>query len=154
MKYDPFTLRVALNAAGDAHGELYLDDGVTFSHQDGQFIWREFVATSDKKARGVRISSRNLAAQKPSEAVDGVALATYDIANSFVKEMLGVRVERVVVFGLASKPNKVQAGGRDLYCEFTPGVTASEKRQGTTSVLVVKDPDLSVTSDWEIVVQT
>ncbi|KAJ7821563.1 hypothetical protein B0H14DRAFT_2831170 [Mycena olivaceomarginata] len=49
MKLDPFTLRVALSKAGSARGELHLDDGVTHSHEKGQFVWREFAAQTTKK---------------------------------------------------------------------------------------------------------
>ncbi|GBE80864.1 Glucosidase 2 subunit alpha [Sparassis crispa] len=151
MAHDPFTLRVALDKSGGARGELYLDDGVTYAHQKGQFVWREFGA--QKAGKGVRISSRNLASQKPAEAVDGVALATYDNANEFARSIAGVRVERVVVFGLAAKPMSVKVqGGAELSFEFTPGVAAAG-REGGASVLVIKDPSVSVTRDWEIVVQ-
>ncbi|TFK89283.1 glycoside hydrolase family 31 protein [Polyporus arcularius HHB13444] len=154
MKHDPFTLRVALSNEGSARGELYLDDGETFSHRDGKFVWREFVAEKPaKKSKGVRLSSRNLAAQKPAEAVDQVALATYDSSNDFAKDVAQVRVEKVVVLGLAAKPSSVTAGGKELQWTFTPGVAASDKKEGTASVLVIKDPKLSITSDWEILVQ-
>ena len=61
MKKDPFTLRVALDKAGNARGELYLDDGVTFSHQQGHIVWREF--KSEKQGKGFKISSHDLAKQ-------------------------------------------------------------------------------------------
>ncbi|KAH9927835.1 alpha-glucosidase [Fomitopsis serialis] len=141
MKRDPFTLRVALDTSGAAKGELYLDDGETFSHRDGKFIWREFIA--GKQNKGLLIRSTDLAAQKPGEAVDGVALSTYDGGNDFAKDMATVRVERVVVFGSA-KPKSVQ---------YTPGVASNTKKQGTASVLVIKDPGVGVSSDWEIVIQ-
>ncbi|KAI0944115.1 hypothetical protein AcV7_002026 [Taiwanofungus camphoratus] len=155
MKYDPFTLRVALSNAGGAYGELYLDDGVTFSHRNGEFIWREFKAEKkDKKDKGVRISSRDLASRKPREAVDGAALATYDGSNAFVKDMAAVRIERVVIFGLASKPTSVKVeGGKELEWDFTPGIAASDKKENMSSLLVVKDPGVSITSDWDIIVQ-
>ena len=155
MKRDPFTLRVALGKDGSARGELYLDDGETFSHQQGQLVWREFVAEKPaKKSKGVRISSRNLAAQKPAEAVDHVALATYDSGNAFAKAIADVRVEKIVVLGLAAKPSSVTVGGgKELQWTYTDGVAASEKKEGTASVLVIRDPKLAVASDWEILVK-
>ncbi|KAI8978216.1 alpha-glucosidase [Trametes punicea] len=155
MKRDPFTLRVALDNDGNARGELYLDDGETYSHRDGNFIWREFVAEKPaKKSKGVRISSRNLAAQKPAEAVDHVSFAKYDSGNDFAKSVAGVRVEKVVVLGLPAKPSSVSVeGGNELQWSYTPGVAASEKKEGTASVLVIKDPKLSIAGDWDILVQ-
>ena len=152
MKRDPFTLRVALSTDGSARGELYLDDGETYSHQQGQFVWREFAAEK-AKGKGVRISSRNLAAQKPDAAVYQTALATYDSSNEFAKRIGDVRVERVVVLGLSAKPSSVKAGGKELQWTFIPGVAASDKKDGTASVLSIKDPKLSITSDWEIDIQ-
>lgn len=151
MKNDPFTLRVALNTRGAARGELYLDDGETFSHRDGKFIWREFSASKENK--GLRIRSSDLAAQKPAVAVDGVALSTYNGANDFAKDIASVRVERIVVFGLGAKPKSVQVGGKELQWEYNSGVSSDTKKQGTSSVLVIKDPGVGVSSDWEIVIQ-
>ncbi|KZT01236.1 glycoside hydrolase family 31 protein [Laetiporus sulphureus 93-53] len=154
MHYDPFTLRVALSQDGAARGELYLDDGVTFSHQDGNFIWREFTADKiDSTAKSVRIVSRDLATARPDEAVDGVALAKYDESNAFTRDIVGVRVERIVVLGLAGKPTRVEVAGRKLYWEYAPGIAASDKREGVASVLVIKDPGMSIVSDWELTIQ-
>lgn len=151
MKYDPFTLRVALNNEGAARGELYLDDGETYSHQHGNFVWREFAAEKNKKVS--KISSHNLATQKYAEAVDHVALTTYDSSNEFAKRIADVRIEKIVVLGLAAKPSSVAAAGKKVQWNFTPGVAASDKREGTASMLVIKDPKLPITADWEIVVQ-
>lgn len=151
MKNDPFTLRVALGTRGSARGELYLDDGETFSHRDGKFIWREFSVSKENK--GIRIQSADLAAQKPGEAVDGVALSTYSSANDFAKDIASVRVERVVVLGLGANPKSVQAGGKELHWEYNPGLSSDTKKQGAASVLVIKDPGVGVSSDWEIVIQ-
>lgn len=155
MKFDPFTLRVALDKKGSARGELYLDDGETFSHQDGQIVWREFIAEqSDKKTKALRISSHDLAKEKPSEAVDGVALASISSSNAFAKSIESVRVEKVVVVGLSSKPKSVKVEtGQELEFVYTAGVPASGKKEGTASVLVIKDPGVAVAKDWAIVVE-
>ncbi|KAI0753449.1 alpha-glucosidase [Daedaleopsis nitida] len=149
MKYDPFTLRVALSKEGTARGELYLDDGVTYSHQEGKFVWREFSAEKPAK-KTVRISSHDLGARKPAEAVDHVALSAYDRSNDFAKKVADVRVEKMVVLGLSAKPSSVTVSGKELQWTFTPGVAASDKQEGTASVLIIKDPKLSITSDWAI----
>ncbi|KAJ3995742.1 glycoside hydrolase family 31 protein [Lentinula boryana] len=152
MKLDPFTLRVALSKAGTARGELYLDDGITYSHQQGELVWREFVAEQPQK-KMTRISSKDLASQNPTKAVDGVALTAYDPKNAFAKEIEEVRVEKIVVLGLSSKPSAVKLeSGADLKWEFVPGVAASDKQEGTASVLSIKDPKVLVTADWAIVI--
>ncbi|KAJ4471585.1 glycoside hydrolase family 31 protein [Lentinula aciculospora] len=152
MRLDPFTIRVALSKAGTARGELYLDDGVTYLHQQGELVWREFVAEQPQK-KITRISSRDLAAQNPGKAVDGVALTTYDPKNAFAKEIEEVRVEKIVILGLVWKPSSVKVeGGAELKWEFVPGVAAIDTKEGTASVLIIKDPKVLITSDWAIVV--
>src|SRR6202022_559551 len=123
MKLDPFTLRVALDQKGYARGELYLDDGETFSHQKGQIVWREFIAEKPvKKAKTLRISSHDLAQQKPGDAVDGVTLTSITPSNDFAKSVENVRVEKVVVLGLSSNPKSVKVeGGQDLDYVYTDG---------------------------------
>ncbi|KAF4620385.1 hypothetical protein D9613_000962 [Agrocybe pediades] len=154
MHHDPFTLKVALSQAGTARGELYLDDGVSYDHTKGYFIWREFSAAKSGK-KGVRITSKDLGKTKPAEAVDGVSLASYDPSNKFVQSVADVRVEKVVVLGLAGKPSSVKVEGQneELVWEYVPGVAASEKKDGNASVLVIKDPRVLVKDDWAIVIQ-
>jgi alpha 1,3-glucosidase len=154
MKLDPFTLRVALDKKGSAHGELYLDDGETFSHQDGQIVWRKFVAEKpDKKAKALRISSHDLAKEKPSEAVDGVALKSFSPFNKFAQSIESVRVERIAILGLSSKPKSVKVeGGQELEFAYDAGVAAGGKKEGDASVLIIKDPGVAVSNDWAIVI--
>lgn len=157
MKLDPFTLRVALDSRGTARGELYLDDGESYSHEKGDLIWREFLASSAKgkaKAKALRISSKDLASQHPKEAVSDVALTSYNSANSFAKSMEGVKVERVTVLGLKEEPTEVKTeGGQALNWEFDAGVPAEGRKEGTASVLTVKNPGLSISLDWTIVIE-
>jgi alpha 1,3-glucosidase len=40
MAHDPFTLVVALDAAGKAEGDLYLDDGHSFAFTQGAYLHR------------------------------------------------------------------------------------------------------------------
>ncbi|GLB37956.1 putative glycosyl hydrolase 31 family protein [Lyophyllum shimeji] len=155
MKRDPFTLRVALSKAGTARGELYLDDGETYAHRQGQFVWREIVAEKPaKKARTLKIESRDLGAARPAEAVDGAVLKTFDPENEYAKSIADVRVEKVVVAGLSGKPTSVKVeGGDELVWDFTPGVAAADKKEGIASVLAVKDPKVLIAKDWAIIIE-
>jgi alpha 1,3-glucosidase len=152
MKNDPFTLRVALDGKGTARGELYLDDGESFSYRNGHLLWREFIAQKPEK-KTIRVSSRDLAHQNPGEVVDGVALAQYNPTNVFVKSIEEVRVERVVAVGLSGKPKSVRVeGGGELEWHYVAGVSAGDRKEGVASVLTVKDPNVSVSKDWAIVI--
>jgi len=155
MKNDPFTLRIALSKAGTAHGELYLDDGETYSHEKGNFVWRGFVAEKPmKKVRTIRISSKDLGVAKPSEAVDGVVMKTFNPTNDYANSIQEVRVEKIIVLGLAAKPTSVRIeAGDDLVWSYTPGIGAAEKNEGGASVLAIKDPKVLVTQDWAIVIE-
>ncbi|KAF7325290.1 Glycoside hydrolase family 31 protein [Mycena venus] len=152
MKLDPFTLRVALSKAGSARGELYLDDGVSYAHEKGQFVWREFSTQTAKKT--VRITTKDLGAEKKDAAVDGVALASYNPGNTFAETIKEVRVEKIVVEGLGGKPASVKVeGGKELVWEYAPGVAANGKGEGVAGVLTIKDPKVLVVKDWAIVIQ-
>ncbi|KAF9784102.1 alpha-glucosidase [Thelephora terrestris] len=151
MKRDPFTLKVALSQSGNASGELYLDDGESYDHREGNFIWREFVAESTKKT--VTISSKDLASRNPDSAVDGVELAIYNGGNAFANALDGVRVERIVVLGLKNKPTKVTLGKAHLEFTFKDGMAAAGNKEGVASKLTVKNPGAFITSDWSIVLE-
>ncbi|KAF1848001.1 glycoside hydrolase family 31 protein [Cucurbitaria berberidis CBS 394.84] len=84
MKFDPFTLVVVLDKAGDAEGTLYLDDGETFDYQQGAFIHRQF---SFDGARQV-LSSANL----------DIGHRTVK-CEKYLKTMEKVRVEKIIIVG-------------------------------------------------------
>lgn len=148
MLHDPFTLTIALDKKGGAQGELYLDDGVTYSHERGEFIWKEFKATT--KGGTVSISSTDLAQRSGDSAVDGALLANvYEIDNTFAKGLEGVEVERIVVLGLKTEPKKVTVGSArgDLEWKWTAG----SKMQA--NALVIKRPKSRITQSWTIDIQ-
>jgi len=149
MKHDPFTLKVALGQSGNASGELYLDDGESYDHREGNFVWRGFVAKSTEKA--VIISSEDLALKNLDRAVDGVKLATYNGDNAFASTLNGVQVERIIVLGLRNKPSRVTLGDTDLQFTFEDGVSAVGKEEGLASKLTIDNPGALIRSDWTVV---
>jgi len=155
MNRDPLTLRVALSKAGTARGELYLDDGESYNHMKGQFVWREFVAEkSSSKSKTLQLSSRDLGAAKPNEAVDSVALQTYDPTNDYAKSIAEVRVEKIVIVGLSAKPSSVKVrGGQELIWEYISGVASGDKKEGVASLLVIRDPKVLIIKDWSIEIE-
>ena len=149
MKHDPFTLKVALDQSGSASGELYLDDGESYDHREGNFVWRGFVARSNEKT--MIISSEDLALENLDRAVDGVKLATYNGDNAFASTLNGVLVERIIVFGLKNKPSKVALGHANLQFTFEDGASAVGKNEGLASKLTIDNPGVLITSDWTAV---
>jgi len=157
MHRDPFTLRIALDGSLTARGEIYLDDGVTYTYKEGHLAWRGLAV--DKIARGaeLRLSNIDLAATTPQSAVEGTALNEFRPENPFQTGLASVRVERVVVLGLPGKPKRitVEGGDRELEWEYTPGAGAAAGKRGdgdggVASVLVIKDPGLGVAASWAI----
>uniref|UniRef100_A0A3B4B088 Neutral alpha-glucosidase AB n=1 Tax=Periophthalmus magnuspinnatus TaxID=409849 RepID=A0A3B4B088_9GOBI len=92
MENDPYTLYVALNQQRAAEGELYIDDGHTFSYQKKEYIHRRLVFSNN-------ILSSNL--------------------NSDSQFITASWVERILIIG-ASKPSKVtlQTAGQESTIEF------------------------------------
>ncbi|XP_047208904.1 neutral alpha-glucosidase AB isoform X4 [Girardinichthys multiradiatus] len=94
MEHDPYTLYVALNNQRTAEGELYIDDGLTFTYEKKEFIHRRFSFIKNV------LSSVNL---EPD-------------AQFTTKSW----VERIVILG-ASKPSMItlkSADGKENQLEF------------------------------------
>ncbi|CAN6607920.1 glucosidase 2 subunit alpha [Trichomonascus vanleenenianus] len=60
MKEDPYTLVVAASRSGKALGDLYVDDGVTHEHKQGEFLLCNF-ELSEGKLRGTSTGSNKFA---------------------------------------------------------------------------------------------
>jgi len=152
MKFDPFTLRVALDGNESASGELYLDDGESYNHEKGDLVWRLFNASKVSK-RKLKISSENyVALTAGAHVVHGVETVPVTGDNSFAETIAGVRVERIMVLGVADKPTKItlENGATELDWEYQPGVGAKGKKEGTAGLLVIRDPAVRIVDDWSI----
>jgi len=156
MKKDPFTLKIALDKTGfAARGELYLDDGETYAHQQGELIWREFIASKAERKKVLDIRSVDLVSRAGGEgAVDGVTLSVYDRENAFARDIAGVTVERIIVLGLESRPKSVKLeNGKELQWTFNEGTSAKGKKSGAASLLTIKTRDVYIVEDWSIAVE-
>lgn len=136
MKWDPFTLVVVLGNDGNAEGTLYVDDGESFSYQDGSYIHRKFTFSS---------SSQSLVS-------DDLATAGKK-TKEYLKSMANVKVEKVVVVGTPGS----WAGKKEVL------VVEDGKKEGRKVVLswhaaeggkaawvVVRDPAVGVDGGWKI----
>lgn len=143
MRLDPYTLRVALDKQGAASGELYTDDGNSFAHEQGEFVWRGLKASTEGKT--IKITSYDKAKT--------TAVARYSSNNTFAKSHESVRVEKLVVMGLPGAPTGVSVAGTELDWEYIPGLASAATEDGPYSVLIVKNPVASITKDWEVVIR-
>jgi alpha 1,3-glucosidase len=152
MKFDPFTLRIALDGNESASGDLYLDDGTSYNYEKGDSVWRLFNASKVSKKK-LKISSENYAVPAASaNAVHGVETMPAGGDNAFARTIAGVRVEKIVILGVAEKPTMVtlENGATVLDWEYLPGAGAKGKMEGTAGLLVIRDPAVRIVDDWRI----
>jgi alpha 1,3-glucosidase len=150
---DPITLVVAVDLTGTtATGSLYLDDGESYSNEQGEFIWRGFTLEP------VQSGSKTLALRSRSlVGSSGTGVDAYSPSeNGWAKKIADVVVREIVILGLASKPSCVKAAGSSTGLEFdwTDGLAAtSTRRRGGkgASVLTIKDAGALVVRDWDLV---
>ncbi|KAJ2436748.1 glucosidase II [Coemansia sp. RSA 2337] len=129
MRRDPITLYVYVSRTGTATGRLYLDDGETYSYQNGAFIEREL--SFENATLTSRPSPRTKSSPEQLE---------------FLKAMSKVRVERVVVVGMRNPLTKavvVENGQtRDIELAYAGSKLDYE--------CTIRDPAVLVGNDWEI----
>jgi mannosyl-oligosaccharide alpha-1,3-glucosidase len=149
MKKDPFTLRIALDASEQASGDLYLDDGDSYKYEAGELVWRRFSIGKSGKA-ALKIASEDLVAINNGEKVVDGAVIPVGAPNSFADSIAQVRVEKIVVYGLKSKPSKVAlTNGDEVEWQFMAG-TAAKGGEGIASTLTIREPAVKIVEDWSI----
>lgn len=143
MKFDPFTLVVAIGNSGDAEGTLYLDDGESFDYQDGAFIHRRFAfdGATGALASEDLTPSTSLASKK---------------ARDYAKSMGTVRVEKIIVVGAPEswkEKSEVEVSEEvDGNSKGTRkvGLAFHGKDGGKAAWAVVRDPGLEIGRGWKV----
>lgn len=166
MWRDPLTLIIAVGKDGSsAKGNVYLDDGDSYAYRSGEFVWREFrlETTTGGKVK-TRISSHVQTRHKGRDhqvpfgsEEEEKGLAT---ASEWSKGIKTVRIEQIVVLGMAKQPSSVSVitqGGKgkeaeEVEWEWYEGKAAtSTKPGGLASKLVLKiPPGVGIVHGWEI----
>ncbi|GAA5875927.1 hypothetical protein JCM8547_008350 [Rhodosporidiobolus lusitaniae] len=151
---DPITLVAAVDLTGtSAEGSIYLDDGETFDAKKGDYVYREFkLEAKQAGSKTLVLRSRNVDAAGPADG-----LAKYDpSSNAYAQKISDVVVREIVLLGLPSKPTCIKAAGASLGLEFDwkdgVGATAARRSSGkVASVLTIKDADLAIIRDFDLV---
>lgn len=128
MKWDPYTLVIALSKAGTATGEIYVDDGETFDYKTGAYIHRSFTF-----ADGV-LGSKDIGTK--GKATD-----------KYLKTMKSVIIERVIIVGAPKEwaaKTSVKSGKDEARFEYHAA------DGGKAAWAVVKAPKVKIGEDWKI----
>jgi alpha 1,3-glucosidase len=140
MATDPVTLIIALDANGEAKGDLYADDGRSFAFQRGQYSYKTFEFT----ANGILTSTKG---ELPKTAGLPVSDAKY---NS------GVVVDKIVVLGLVDGPEGwavevVEGGSGSVNGKLDAAPGPLSLKPGLPNVaLVVRKAHLPVSGNWKL----
>jgi len=123
MTRDPYTLYVALDSYGNASGRLYMDDENTFNYvKRNEFATAQFSVGFNEKHGYIRNKvSLGKGWQGLSEHSDRM-------------------IERVIIMGVDKHPSSVDEVGESL------GFT----HDSNAHVLVIRKPELSALTDWEV----
>lgn len=136
MKFDPFTLVVVLDNAGNAEGTLYLDDGETFDYLSGAYIHRKFTyspATSSLVSEDIAILGKK--------------------SKDYLKTMANVRVEKVLVIGA---PGSWEGKTQVLVVEEgakegrRAGLSFHRAEGGRAAWALVRNPATAIGNGWKI----
>jgi alpha 1,3-glucosidase len=142
MYFDPYTLVVSPDQSSSTRkssGMLYLDDETTLAHeQSGAYAVRRF----DYEVDGTTAVLKSTA---------GVGKTTHGIIEGDAYFLSPNKVERVTIAGQVAAPISVSVkptGGQDQPFRELDFVFKAD-----LGTLIVKNPDVLVSSDWEIVMK-
>ncbi|KAJ4965777.1 hypothetical protein NE237_017626 [Protea cynaroides] len=126
MVNDPYTLVIALNGSLAAEGELYVDDGKSFSFEQGAYMHRRFVFSDGK------LTSSNIAPPASGKAL-------------FTSECV---IERIIILGLSgAKSALVESANYRVDIESGP---LNLRGRGSSAVLTIRKPNVRIKDDWTI----
>lgn len=134
MKWDPYTLVVALDKNGKADGTIYIDDGETFDYESGAYIHRRF------SFQDSTLSSEDVGTKGPKTA-------------KFLKSMEGVRIEKVVI---VDPPKEWQEKSSVTVIEdgakaaSTSPLEYFAQEHGKAPFAILKDPNVGIGKTWSI----
>ncbi|CCE61935.1 hypothetical protein TPHA_0B02620 [Tetrapisispora phaffii CBS 4417] len=123
-KYDAYTLLISPNLNGFANGILYVDDGISFEYQNGQYVVSNFTFQDNKITNKVIHSPDELA---------------YDGNMSISKIIIPIGSGKVKYSNVATvkmNSNKIVVN-----------VSISDDKKS----IIINNPSLSIDTDWELI---
>ena len=136
MKWDPYTLVVVLDSAGNAEGTLYVDDGESFDYRDGAYAYQSFTFKADTMS----LTSASIGAPQKK-------------TKEFLKSISNVRIEKLIIVAAPE-----QWKGKEEVLVKEDGTKEARKAglswhpaEGKQAAwAVVKDPSVGAGSTWSI----
>ena len=136
MKWDPYTLVIVLDSAGNAEGSLYADDGESFDFREGAYIHRNFTFKSDT----MRLKSESTTAPQKK-------------AHEFMKTISKVKIEKLVFVAAPEQwKDKKEVlvrieGAKQLK---RAGLSWHKAEGKKPAWAVVQNPGIGVAAGWSI----
>ncbi|KAK7421328.1 glucosidase II [Neonectria punicea] len=134
MRFDDYTLVVAVSKTGTAEGELYVDDGDSFDHEQGQYIHRKF-SLSDNTLTSVDAEGRDTNAIK---------------AGEWLKNMGEVRVDKIVIVGASSAWNQKEVQVESDGETWTAKVHYTAAKGGRAAFATMGRVGAKIGADWSV----
>jgi alpha 1,3-glucosidase len=134
MKWDPYTLVIALGKDGEAEGSIYIDDGESFDYQRGAYIHRRF------RFGGSALWSEDIGTKGPK-------------TGEYLKTMAGVKVEKLVVVGAPQSWQdklSVTVIEEDAKSSTTTSLQFHAAQGNKAAYAVVKNPNVAIGKSWKI----
>ncbi|QUC22496.1 uncharacterized protein UV8b_06737 [Ustilaginoidea virens] len=134
MRYDDYTLVVTVSKDGSAEGELYADDGDSFDHENGQYIYRKFHLAN------------NILKSTDAEGRD----AKWVKAGTWLKAMRQVHVDRIIVVGAPSSLNQEEVQIKSEGRKWAVKVDYHAAKEGRAAFAVLGRVGARIGEDWSI----
>lgn len=134
MRFDDYTLVVTVAKSGGAEGELYTDDGDTFDHEKGQYIYRKF-SLAGNTLSSVDAENRDMKKLK---------------AGTWLKAIHEVFVDKIIMVGAPSawdrKEVQIESEGR----KWTVKAEYHAAEKGRAAFAVLGRVGARIGQDWSI----
>ncbi|KAG6197668.1 hypothetical protein E4U10_008057 [Claviceps purpurea] len=134
MRFDDYTLVVALSRDGSAEGDLYADDGDTFEHEEGQYIYRRFHLQG------------NTLASTDAEGRDAKSIK----AGKWLEAMREVYVDRIIIVGAPAVLNREEVSIESEGRTWGVKVEYHAAEKGRAAFAVLGRVGARIGEDWRI----